>query len=213
MLFRSMDAVCKIMFMAALEARYPYHPPFWLSAMLPTLAENFCVSAAEAIAQGRPVVVGSNGRVAWGFTDAYADTGDLIEVEINSIAHSLYKAHAFLASGTAVETVAAIRRPGPVAIPNGRAALVPTGTNSRGASSAIAAAHKGAGEGRNASRTTCRTFSRLPSTTGCRPPSSRRASSTRKRPSWPPVSKARSGARRSRPTRWRSTAYRCSRRR
>ena len=33
-------------------------------------------------------------------------------------AHSLYKAHAFLASGGAVERVAAIRRPGPVAIPD-----------------------------------------------------------------------------------------------
>ncbi len=32
-------------------------------------------------------------------------------------AHSLYKAHSFLASGGAVERVAAIRRPGPVAIP------------------------------------------------------------------------------------------------
>lgn len=32
--------------------------------LLPTLAENFCVSAAEAIAQGRPVVVGSNGGQA-----------------------------------------------------------------------------------------------------------------------------------------------------
>ncbi len=43
-------------------------------------------------------------------------------------AHSLYKAHSFLASGGAVERVAAIRRPGPVAIPSagavGRAFLV-----------------------------------------------------------------------------------------
>jgi len=31
--------------------------------------------------------------------------------------HSLYKAHAFLASGSAVETIAAARRPGPVAVP------------------------------------------------------------------------------------------------
>lgn len=40
---------------------------------------------------------------------------------LHIVAHSLYKAHAFLASGQAVETVAAIRRPGPVAIPDGRA--------------------------------------------------------------------------------------------
>jgi len=38
---------------------------------------------------------------------------------LHIVAHSLYKAHAFLASGMAVERVAAIRRPGPIAIPNG----------------------------------------------------------------------------------------------
>ena len=38
---------------------------------------------------------------------------------LHIVAHSLYKAHAFLASGMAVDQVAAIRRPGPVAIPNG----------------------------------------------------------------------------------------------
>ncbi|MBU6372406.1 MAG: oxidoreductase [Alphaproteobacteria bacterium] len=36
---------------------------------------------------------------------------------LHIVAHSLYKAHAFLSSGTAVEQVAAIRRPGPVATP------------------------------------------------------------------------------------------------
>lgn len=47
---------------------------------------------------------------------------------LHIVAHSLYKAHAFLASGMAVDGVAAIRRPGPVAIPNaaavGRAFLI-----------------------------------------------------------------------------------------
>jgi len=42
---------------------------------------------------------------------------------LHIVAHSLYKAHAFLGSGTAVDTVAAIRRPGPVAIPNSIAVL------------------------------------------------------------------------------------------
>lgn len=42
---------------------------------------------------------------------------------LHIVAHSLYKAHAFLASGSAVEGVAAIRRPGPVAIPDGVAVL------------------------------------------------------------------------------------------
>ncbi|WP_230987375.1 proton-conducting transporter transmembrane domain-containing protein [Allorhizobium terrae] len=40
---------------------------------------------------------------------------------LHIVAHSLYKAHAFLSSGTAIETVASIRRPGPVAIPDGKA--------------------------------------------------------------------------------------------
>ncbi len=40
---------------------------------------------------------------------------------LHIVAHSLYKAHAFLASGGAVEQVAAIRRPGPVAVPDLRA--------------------------------------------------------------------------------------------
>ncbi|QBK29112.1 proton-conducting transporter membrane subunit [Roseitalea porphyridii] len=42
---------------------------------------------------------------------------------LHIVAHSLYKAHAFLASGTAVDLVASIRRPGPVAIPDGRAVI------------------------------------------------------------------------------------------
>lgn len=37
---------------------------------------------------------------------------------LHIVAHSLYKAHAFLASGGAVKEVASIRRPGPVAVPN-----------------------------------------------------------------------------------------------
>lgn len=37
---------------------------------------------------------------------------------LHIVAHSLYKAHAFLSSGGAVDAVAAIRRPGPVAVPS-----------------------------------------------------------------------------------------------
>jgi len=42
---------------------------------------------------------------------------------LHIVAHSLYKAHAFLAAGGAVEAVAATRRPGPVAVPGGGAVL------------------------------------------------------------------------------------------
>jgi NADH:ubiquinone oxidoreductase subunit 5 (subunit L)/multisubunit Na+/H+ antiporter MnhA subunit len=37
---------------------------------------------------------------------------------LHIVAHSLYKAHAFLAAGGAVEQVSSIRRPGPVAVPD-----------------------------------------------------------------------------------------------
>ncbi len=40
---------------------------------------------------------------------------------LHIVAHSLYKAHAFLGAGGAVEQVAKIRRPGPIAIPDARA--------------------------------------------------------------------------------------------
>ncbi len=42
---------------------------------------------------------------------------------LHIVAHSLYKAHAFLSSGTAVAEVRAQRRPGPVAVPSARAVL------------------------------------------------------------------------------------------
>jgi len=37
------------------------------------------------------VVIGSNGHIAWGLTDAYADTSDLVTIDVNAIDHSLYK--------------------------------------------------------------------------------------------------------------------------
>ncbi len=40
---------------------------------------------------------------------------------LHILAHSLYKAHSFLLSGSAVDSVAAIRRPGPVATPKAKA--------------------------------------------------------------------------------------------
>ena len=42
---------------------------------------------------------------------------------LHIVAHSLYKAHAFLAAGGAVERVAAARRPGPVAVPGPKAVI------------------------------------------------------------------------------------------
>ena len=42
---------------------------------------------------------------------------------LHIVAHSLYKAHAFLASGSTVELIASNRRPGPIAVPSGTAIL------------------------------------------------------------------------------------------
>ena len=42
---------------------------------------------------------------------------------LHILAHSLYKAHAFLSSGTAIEAVQAVKRPGPVAVPSLRAVV------------------------------------------------------------------------------------------
>lgn len=38
---------------------------------------------------------------------------------LHIVAHSFYKAHAFLSSGSAVDVVTSIRRPGPIAVPSG----------------------------------------------------------------------------------------------
>lgn len=37
------------------------------------------------------IVVGSNGRVAWGFTNSYVDTGDVVVVEPNTVDRTRYK--------------------------------------------------------------------------------------------------------------------------
>jgi len=37
------------------------------------------------------LVIGSNGHIAWGLTDAYADTGDFVTIDVNAIDHSLYR--------------------------------------------------------------------------------------------------------------------------
>jgi NAD(P)H-quinone oxidoreductase subunit 5 len=46
---------------------------------------------------------------------------------LHIVAHSLYKAHAFLSSGGAVRSILDTRRPGPVAVPSGRAVALAFG--------------------------------------------------------------------------------------
>lgn len=64
---------------------------------------------------GAPLVIaGSNGRVAWGFTNAYVDTGDLIAIQPNPVSASLYRApgHAdLLQFETRTETIQVRGRP------------------------------------------------------------------------------------------------------
>ncbi len=71
-------------------------PNIWYRAVL-TWPESSAPGAVErrlvgVTIPGLPfVVLGSNGHVAWGFTDAYADTNDLVAVDINPVSHDLYK--------------------------------------------------------------------------------------------------------------------------
>jgi len=37
------------------------------------------------------VVLGTNGHIAWGLTDAYADTNDLVAIDVNPVSHDFYK--------------------------------------------------------------------------------------------------------------------------
>ena len=64
-------------------------PPIWYRASL-TFAGR---TLTGVTLPGTPfVVAGSNGEIAWGFTNAQVDSGDLIAVETNSLAPNLYKA-------------------------------------------------------------------------------------------------------------------------
>ncbi|MEO1469947.1 MAG: proton-conducting transporter membrane subunit [Pseudomonadota bacterium] len=84
------------------------------------LLGGFSALAGAAIALTQPAVKTS---LAWstsaqmGFMMLQCGLGLFPLALLHIIAHALYKAHAFLGSGGAVEAVAAIRRPGPVAVP------------------------------------------------------------------------------------------------
>jgi len=107
--------------------------PWALAALLMIGGLTALVGALAMLAQ--PAVKTS---LAWstigqmGFMIMQCGLGLFPLALLHIVAHSLYKAHAFLSSGTAVELVAAIRRPGPVAIPEagavGRAFLLALAT-------------------------------------------------------------------------------------
>jgi len=84
------------------------------------LIGGFSALAGAAIALTQPAVKTS---LAWstcaqmGFMVLQCGLALFPLALLHIVAHSLYKAHAFLASGGAVEQVALSRRPGPVAVP------------------------------------------------------------------------------------------------
>ena len=90
------------------------------------LVGGFSAVAAASVATTQPAVKTS---LAWstcaqmGFMVLQCGFALFPLALLHIVAHSLYKAHAFLSSGSAVEAVTAIRRPGPVATPSLRNVL------------------------------------------------------------------------------------------
>ena len=67
-------------------------PNLWYRAVLAWTADGASHRLVGATLPGLPfVVIGSNGHIAWGLTATYADTGDVVAVEVNAVAPSLYK--------------------------------------------------------------------------------------------------------------------------
>ncbi len=85
-------SVPNLWYRAALE--WPAHPePKTPNSKLRTPnSEPAPARLVGATLPGLPlVIIGSNGHIAWGFTVAYADTNDLVTVDVNPISRSLYK--------------------------------------------------------------------------------------------------------------------------
>ncbi len=68
-------------------------PNTWYRASLEWTDEtNTAHKVTGVTLPGIPLMIaGSNGKIAWGFTNAYADTGDVVVVEPNVISRSFYK--------------------------------------------------------------------------------------------------------------------------
>jgi penicillin amidase len=84
-------------------------PHTWYRAVLAWTAEDGAPRRLVGVTlPGVPVlVVGSNGRVAWGFTNAYIDTADVIVAEVDTTAGAFYRTAAGYRPLT--ETVETIR--------------------------------------------------------------------------------------------------------
>ena len=68
-------------------------PNTWYRASLEWTDETATAHKVTGVTlPGIPLMVaGSNGKIAWGFTNAYADTGDVVVIEPNVISRSFYK--------------------------------------------------------------------------------------------------------------------------
>lgn len=81
---------------AALLANDPHLqlgvPNLWYRALLKWNGAAGREHVVGGTIPGLPfVILGTNGHIAWGLTDAYADTNDLVAVEVNPVSASLYK--------------------------------------------------------------------------------------------------------------------------
>lgn len=68
-------------------------PNMWYRASLEWTDETTAAHQVTGVTlPGIPLIVaGSNGKIAWGFTNAYADIGDVVVIEPNVISRSFYK--------------------------------------------------------------------------------------------------------------------------
>ncbi|MEO6002835.1 MAG: penicillin acylase family protein [Opitutus sp.] len=71
-------------------------PNIWYRAVLEwPVAESGATPRSRIVGVTLPglpfIVLGSNGHVAWGLTDAYADTNDLVAVDVTTASHNLYR--------------------------------------------------------------------------------------------------------------------------
>jgi penicillin amidase len=88
-----------------------------LASRLLPLASGAPLRVVGVTLPGTPVVVaGSNGRIAWGFTNAYADTSDLVSIDLAMGTETLYQTKHGLAKIDTREETILVKGSAPVAI-------------------------------------------------------------------------------------------------
>lgn len=68
-------------------------PPIWFRVRLRFTEDGAAVDATGVTLPGVPgMIAGSNGSVAWGFTNSYADVTDLVQIELDPTNDAAYRA-------------------------------------------------------------------------------------------------------------------------